>query len=820
MAFKQVKVVKQGEIVGKAYSSTLYVGVLYQGTTEMADPSTYLVDGSKTNNDGVALGDDQWAFAFSKTGIYRYYTGATKATATPTDQLEYIVTDDIDFPLQSNILHYIPESLHTAILNYTSTDDVSSYIQTAITESITNGTVLEFPRGKYYVASTIQVNTRGAVLVGAFGERTAQYGVVISYVGTGPCIQIGTDDGKAWDRAGYDGYQSFAVSNIEFAYGGTLDGANLSTLTTSYKTGTYGIRDWRGGDVRLSDVIFESFEYGFWGIQSDFNVFKVFQSRYCRYGIYAGPRSDQFTIEEAVFGYNETGLVVDGSSGIWPSNLTFVNCVSPTTPSIDIRCGSGLVSIRNLWLENYGGPDVTNNDAYVYIGVNNGWTGTTSGGSASVATKPKGVYLNEVLLLNTGVGANKNVQYFANVKTVEECKINNINVSSGLSDTNFVACFKFSGDYTGSDSIELQTTLQGFTNNAYAITGSGTPNPEITLLTPGGSAMYNSTGRWSIGVIGDTTNSKKFTWTNNGSTTSMQAWIGNVLNNTTQRLFLPNRIIYNGSVPYNRAWDRGDQIVKSDVSTTNNISRWVCVTSSAEGTGVSITGRSGDKLLSASHGLSDGDIVKMEIGGTIPPLSNGIYYYVVNKTTDDFEVADSEGGATKILTGFTGTNNFKKVTKAVFRAVGVGQGGGSVGFTPKEEDTNYLHYDSVNHRFEIVTGANSTTRFSGMKDNGTLMDADYTWSNVVGANYGIVCLAIKNPTGSSVTINVGTTAGGTDVVNAFVLASGVTKVFFGGDSLLLNNYFSASTTQTLYFSSGSWPGGNLVVSLKQTYIGV
>lgn len=91
MPFKQIRVVKTDRITGSSLSSSQYVGAL--NVIHLADPQTYLIDGSKTNNNGDALGDDQWSFAFPTSGTYIYYSGATKLTSTATTQIEMIAVD-------------------------------------------------------------------------------------------------------------------------------------------------------------------------------------------------------------------------------------------------------------------------------------------------------------------------------------------------------------------------------------------------------------------------------------------------------------------------------------------------------------------------------------------------------------------------------------------------------------------------------------------------------------------------------------------------------------------------------------------------------
>lgn len=59
-----------------------------------------------------------------------------------------------------------------------------------------------------------------------------------------------------------------------------------------------------------------------------------------------------------------------------------------------------------------------------------------------------------------------------------------------------------------------------------------------------------------------------------------------------------------------------------------------------------------DKFTKNSHGLVNGDVVKLSSLGTITGVSTGVNYYVVNATTSDtFKVSTTEGGTAENLTG-------------------------------------------------------------------------------------------------------------------------------------------------------------------------
>lgn len=81
----------------------------------------------------------------------------------------------------------------------------------------------------------------------------------------------------------------------------------------------------------------------------------------------------------------------------------------------------------------------------------------------------------------------------------------------------------------------------------------------------------------------------------------------------------------------------------------------------------------GDKILCPAHGYADGDTVVIYGGGTAPGgLTLGTTYYVVNATTDDFQVAATAGGAAIDLTSAgSGELFLSAISPLTFAAQGV-----------------------------------------------------------------------------------------------------------------------------------------------------
>jgi len=93
-----------------------------------------------------------------------------------------------------------------------------------------------------------------------------------------------------------------------------------------------------------------------------------------------------------------------------------------------------------------------------------------------------------------------------------------------------------------------------------------------------------------------------------------------------------------------------------------------------------------------------------------------------------------------------------------------------------------------------------------------LLDISGISSNIK-AKFNIDTIAFQNNTANSVTVNVGTTVGGTDVVNALVI---------GANALVLaplgTTFFSTTLGQTLYISSALWNSADIDIHVKVSKI--
>lgn len=252
-----------------------------------------------------------------------------------------------------------------------STNDTAAINAAIAAAAAGNQRTIYFPTGRYKVTSTLQINTKGIRFVGDRHGRIDVYGgsqIEASF--NGVLIQLGTDDGLAYDRAGYDGAaEGFSAENIGFKATGTT--TVLENATQSYCAGTTAIKDWRGGGIRLTNVFFLFFDFTVWSIQSDFNTFDNVDQWYCHSGIYIGPRSDQYTINRLQVKFCDRGIDIDRGTHVRINNSEIVDSGSATTNPVRIRsawaAGSLGIIFDKVWFENLVGT--VNIEAFVEIGI-------------------------------------------------------------------------------------------------------------------------------------------------------------------------------------------------------------------------------------------------------------------------------------------------------------------------------------------------------------------------------------------------------------------------------------------------------------------
>jgi hypothetical protein len=258
------------------------------------------------------------------------------------------------------------------------TDDTVA-VTAAITDALTSDTrAIYLPGGTYVISSTIAIATRGLRIYGAGGSRPADSGGTrILFTGNGELFELGSDSGNPYNDNEYDGIQGLVLHGLNIVTDAESSGASLSNGLGFYKDGTYAVRDWRGGDIRITDCKVEHFHYGFWGIQSDLNIFRDTQWNWNKVAIYAGPRTDQLIIDGAYSFYNDTVLWLDEVDNVRVRNFSSVADGSTSTPPFKIGAELGTavhgcngILFDGCWFESYNSLAAIN--AIVEIGYGGG----------------------------------------------------------------------------------------------------------------------------------------------------------------------------------------------------------------------------------------------------------------------------------------------------------------------------------------------------------------------------------------------------------------------------------------------------------------
>jgi hypothetical protein len=133
-----------------------------------------------------------------------------------------------------------------------------------------------------------------------------------------------------------------------------------------------------------------------------------------------------------------------------------------------------------------------------------------------------------------------------------------------------------------------------------------------------------------------------------------------------------------------------------------------------------------------------------------------------------------------------------------------GTEGSLIGFGASNEVQEFTAFEAFNILKETGITADKTLALIGIDTVGSNLKATFAIDEIL----------LINTTANSVTVNVGSTALGTDIVNAVVVGANATVLCGLG-----TRYFSSTVNQDLYISSGSWNSANLTISVtvKKVY---
>lgn len=219
------------------------------------------------------------------------------------------------------------------------------------------GSPIWFPPGQWRFDGKLTNTSYGWRMMGSSKGRSAQNGTQLLYYGTGRFIENGTDNGNAWDNAfpvGYDGPQGMQIEDLCLSHAAPDTSLASNPGGAGYKAGSYGIWDWRGGNIIINNVQIEEFEVGFGGIQSDINKINGLLVQYAKYGVYLGPKTDQNRFYNFDAYYCDRAVVVDRAKEPEFHGGNFVFCGTDTSSPVEVRRGSQAVLFDGVWIENSG----------------------------------------------------------------------------------------------------------------------------------------------------------------------------------------------------------------------------------------------------------------------------------------------------------------------------------------------------------------------------------------------------------------------------------------------------------------------------------
>jgi hypothetical protein len=457
-----------------------------------------------------------------------------------------------------------------------STDDTTA-ITRAIAQALHSSNdhrLVYLPGGEYKVTSTIAIADYGLKIEGVRDRRPVSVSnetgaTRINYTGTGELFEIGTDPSPdPYDNGDYDGYHGFEMRNISMKYTGGTTTA-LGNGNGNFGTGTYAIRDWKGGSIRLENVWIENFAYGFWGIQSDLNRFQDVWPRYCNVGIELGPRCDQFTGIHIATLYNDTDVILDRCENANFIACKFIQGGSSTEFPIDIgstytsRGAEGIV-FTGCWFEHLGNA-YSVIDSFIRIGY--------LGGSDDNQQTQGVTFYNPHILTNVSPTTPR-ANYFMTIGNGTHIRVDQM---TGRPD-NLADLFEYLG------ATDPQVWLFGPYDSGTTLdmvqTGSGTPDFNKFLYAAGFNQLSSRLG-WFYNFREPPDNNKDHRIGADADDTFVVDFVNS--SNETKRILISRRLRHGSAAPASGTWAQGDIVLDTTPSASGTIG-WVCTTGGSPGT--------------------------------------------------------------------------------------------------------------------------------------------------------------------------------------------------------------------------------------------
>jgi len=86
--------------------------------------------------------------------------------------------------------------------------------------------------------------------------------------------------------------------------------------------------------------------------------------------------------------------------------------------------------------------------------------------------------------------------------------------------------------------------------------------------------------------------------------------------------------------------------------------------------------------------------------------------------------------------------------------------------------------------------------------------SDMLLTDNIPAGYALTSILFEETVGNNITINIGSTNGGTEILYNETLTASSSKLF------IFNRFFSSSTTQTIDINSSDWNSASLNITIK------
>lgn len=391
-----------------------------------------------------------------------------------------------------NVNDYGAGSAKTAAVNTTA-------VQAALAAGVAAGVAQRevfFPDLTYNLNAGQIVVTSGGVTFSGNAARSgrangnnASYdgGTTLVFHGNGAAIAIGTDNGHAWDAVDYDGPENTTFRDLRFR--DAQDGTGATAMATvpgkNYVPGNKAIVDWRGGGIQGRNLRFDSFEYGFWGIQSDVNTWDNVMAYQCRYGMWLGPRSDQNAVRDLYCYACDYPLVIDGAQGT--TLYTYVQVgAGPCELRNTYSRGTKVVKFISPWFEYSAGNDYGTASIDHFLTV----------GDSQTTSYVSDVHVTEPTLLMTA--SPSHVHYFAEVNNADVLYVEKPGGRDIRTFDNFIhipATSTFSPRIT----LDLGPNYSTWNNPTFKNDGSGAP---LMVRTPRSASAVPTAG-FGYGMVGD-----------------------------------------------------------------------------------------------------------------------------------------------------------------------------------------------------------------------------------------------------------------------------------------------------------------------------